>query len=80
MELWLVQEADYKAMNVYPNKTEMLIKALKAKRQLLEQSRMPMRIYATTVIGGASPDPAMEKQLIQWLTELQMNFLTTGGI
>jgi len=79
MELWMVQEADYKAMNAYPNKTEALISALKAKRELLEQSRLPMRTYATLVKSGGTPDAATEKQIVEWLTQLQMNLLTAGG-
>jgi hypothetical protein len=78
MEMWMQQEADYKTMNAYPNKSEALIKALKVKREVLEQSRVPLRTYATIVKGGGTPDAAMEQQIVAWLTQLQLNFLTGG--
>jgi hypothetical protein len=78
MQMWMAQEADFKTMNLQPNKSAGLVKAMNTKREVLEQSRVPLRTYVTLIKGGGIPDAATEKQLVDMLTQLQLNYLQGG--
>lgn len=71
MDAWEAQLADYKMMNSMPNKSPELVTVTKAKYQLLEQSRIPVRQYVAKVNGGGIPDPQQEQQLVSWIRQLQ---------
>jgi len=78
MSMWLSEKQTYDMMNAIENKPVDLIAALQVKYQILEKSRVPMRMYASTVNSGGVPDPASEQQLIDWLRQLQLQ-LVYGG-
>ena len=69
MDTWEAQNADYKAQNSIPNKSEDLIKILKVKQQVLEQSRIPVRTYVASVKSGGTGQ--QEQEIIVWLKQLQ---------
>ena len=75
MSMWLSENSTYKRMNAIENKPLDLIEVLKAKYQVLEESRKPMRLYAQIVNSGEIPDPTAEQELIDWLRELQLQFV-----
>jgi hypothetical protein len=79
MNLWMSEKSTYDRMNAIENKPPDLITVLKAKYQVLEQSRKPMRAYAQYVNSGGIPNPDAEQELINWLRELQLQFVYGGG-
>ena len=79
MSLWLSEKETYDRMNAIENKPPDLIEVLKAKYQVLEKSRKPMRAYAQIVNSGEVPNPTAEQELIDWLRELQLQFVYGGG-
>jgi len=69
MDTWEAQLADYKAQNAIPNKSPELIKILKVKQQVLEQSRLPVRAYVSALQAGTPVQN--EREIIAWLRQLQ---------
>jgi hypothetical protein len=69
MDTWEAQLADYKAQNGIPNKSPELIKMLKVKQQVLEQSRLPVRAYVFAVQAGTPVQN--EQEIVAWLRQLQ---------
>ena len=75
MSMWMSEKQSYDMLNAIENKPEDLIKTLEVKYQILEKSRVPMRMYATMVNAGGTPTPASEQELIDWLRQLQIQML-----
>lgn len=78
MKTWLAEKANYDAMNSIENKSESLIKTLELKRQILEKSRQPIRIYVNLVKSGGTPNSTSEQQIIDWLREMQRQYIYGG--
>jgi len=64
MSMWLSEKQTYDIMNAIENKPEDLISALEAKYQILEKSRVPIRMYASIVNSGGVPNTEDEQQII----------------
>ena len=79
METWMAENAGYKAMNTIPNKSEALIKLLKAKQKVIELARLPIRTYASIVNSGGVIDTTTEQQITGWLRQLQLQALQGGN-
>jgi len=78
MSLWLSEKQTYDIMNAIENKPDDLVKALESKYQILEKSRVPIRMYASIVNSGGVPNAEDEQQIIDWLRQLQIQ-LVYGG-
>lgn len=78
MKSWLAERASYDALNEIQNKSPELIRVLKAKQNVLESSRIPIRMYSNIVSSGGTPDLTMEEDIIKWLRELQTQYLYGG--
>jgi len=75
MSMWMSEKQSYDMLNAIENKPEDLIKTLEVKYQILEKSRVPMRMYATMVNAGGIPTPESEQELIDWLRQLQIQMM-----
>lgn len=80
MTMWMSEKATYDMMNAIENKPADLIEVLEVKYQILEKSRIPMRLYVSTVNSGGTPDPESEQELINWLRQLQLQMVYKGGL
>ena len=78
MDTWMAENANYKAMNAIPNKSKALVDLLKVKREVLENSRIPIRTYASMVNSGGVLDTETERQIIGWIRQLQLQALQGG--
>jgi len=78
MKTWLAEKANYDAMNAIENKSPALVKTLKVKHDILEQSRMPIRAYVSIVKAGGTPDADSEQKIIDWLREMQRQYIYGG--
>ena len=78
MTMWLSEKKTYDSMNAMENKSSDLIDVLEAKYQILEKSRIPMRMYVSIINSGGIPDQESEQLLIDWLRQLQLQ-LVYGG-
>jgi len=74
----LSEKQTYDIMNAIENKPDDLVKALESKYQILEKSRVPIRMYASIVNSGGVPNAEDEQQIIDWLRQLQIQ-LVYGG-
>ena len=79
MSMWLSEKQSYDMLNAIENKPEDLIKTLEIKYNILEKSRVPMRMYAIMVNSGGTPTQESEQQLIDWLRQLQLQLVYGGG-
>lgn len=79
METWQAEHATYRAQNAIEEKSPELVRLLKVKREVLERSRIPIRIYAGIVDAGGIPDAELEQEVIGWIRELQMQALSRGN-
>lgn len=79
MDTWMSEKASYDSLNAMDNKPDDLIKVLEAKRKILEESRLPIRVYAQIVNAGDTPDPGSEQDIIGWLRQLQQQIIYGGG-
>lgn len=79
METWRSEHATYTAQNAIEEKSPELVRLLKMKREVLERSRIPIRIYAGIVDAGGRPDVELEQEVIGWIRELQMQALSKGN-
>jgi len=75
MTTWMSEKSAYDAMNALENKPDNLIKVLEAKQKVLEGSRIPIRTYVTLVNQGGIPDAGVEQQIIDWLRQLQLEYV-----
>jgi hypothetical protein len=75
MSMWLSEKQSYDTMNAIENKPADLIKTLEVKNKILEESRVPMRMYVTMVNAGGTPDQKSEQQLVDWLRQLQIQLI-----
>jgi len=75
MSMWMSEKATYDMQNAIENKPEELVKTLEIKYNILEKSRVPMRMYASIVNSGGVPDQASEQQIIDWLRQLQIQLI-----
>jgi len=78
MNSWLAEENGYNTLNEMPDKPESLVESLNIKRKVLETSRMPIRMYVQLVSQGKVPSAESEQQIINWLRELQMQYIYGG--
>jgi hypothetical protein len=78
MTTWLAEKHSYDTLNAMEDKSEDLIKVLKAKREILEQSRVPIRMYVQIVNSGVLPGPESEQEIINWLRQLQQQIIYGG--
>jgi len=74
MKTWMAEKDTYDSQNAIEGKSPELIKTLKIKREVLEQSRLPIRSYVSVVASGSVPDTLMEQEIIKWLRQLQMQY------
>lgn len=79
MSMWMSEKATYDMQNAIENKPDDLVRTLEVKYEILEKSRVPMRMYATIVNGGGTPTQSDEQQLIDWLRQLQVQLIYGGG-
>lgn len=79
MKTWMVEKNTYDSINAMENKPEELVDVLKSKRKVLENSRIPIRLYADIVAGGGTPSQESEQAIINWLRELQTQMIYKGG-
>jgi len=78
MGTWMAEKENYDILNAIENKPEDLIKVLKVKYQILENSRIPVKVYADIVNAGDIPNQTDEQEIINWLRSLQVQ-LVYGG-
>lgn len=78
MTTWLNEKHAFDSQNLIKNKPADLISVLKAKREILENSRKPIRLYANLVKNGGAPDKASEDEIISFIRQLQTNYLYSG--
>jgi len=78
MATWMAELDSYNSTNAIENKPVELINMLKAKRDILEKSRVPIRTYVGMVSSGSAPDAAMEQEIINFLRQLQMQYIYGG--
>ena len=78
LKSWLAEKANYDALNALEKKSPALLKVLETKREILEQSRKPIRAYSTIVKSGGMPDAATEQAIIDWLRSLQNQYIYGG--
>jgi hypothetical protein len=78
MNTWMAEKNSYDTMNDMDNKPDDLIKVLEAKRKILEDSRVPIRLYVHIVKAGNTPDINSEQEIIDFLRQLQMQYLYGG--
>lgn len=79
MESYLAEKKAYDLQNAIEKKSPELIAMLKVKREVLEQARIPTRLYVSLVKAGGSPDADVEQQIIDWIRQLQTLALTKVG-
>lgn len=79
MTTWQSEKRAYDQMNALPNKPEDLIKVLESKYKILENSRVPIRTYITIVNNGGTPDISVEQQIIDWIRELQIQYVYSAA-
>lgn len=72
---WMAEKYTYDSMNAMENKPEELISVLKAKREILEKSRIPIRTYASIINSGGFPDANSEQEIIDFIRQLQMQYI-----
>ena len=75
MKTWLAEKETYDSMNAMKDKPENLIKVLKVQRDVLENSRIPIRTYAKVINSGGTPDATMEQEIIKWIRQLQQQYI-----
>jgi len=78
MATWLAEKHSFDTLNAMENKPENLIKVLKVKREILEQSRVPIRMYVQIVNSGNIPGTESEQEIINWLRQLQQQIIYGG--
>jgi len=74
MNTWLAEKASYDIMNQMENKPAELVSTLKTKQKVLEDSRLPIRSYATLVKGGGI-DSNAEDKILAWIRQLQVQLV-----
>lgn len=79
MKTWMAEKKNYDSMNTIKNKPDDLIDVLKAKRKVLESSRIPINLYSDLVAAGGTPSQESEQAIINWLRELQTQIVYKGG-
>ena len=75
---WMAEKYNYDNLNTMQDKPKELVEVLTAKQKILESSRIPVRLYASTVKGGGIPSDADELAIIQWLRQLQIQYVYGG--
>jgi len=75
MKTWMAEKNTYDSMNAMENKPEELVPVLKAKYEILEKSRVPIRTYVSIVNSGSLPDTNSEQEIINFLRQLQMQYI-----
>jgi hypothetical protein len=79
MKIWESQKITYDMLNDMKDKPADLIEVLIVKQQILEQSRIPVRTYATMVKSGGVPDANSEDEIMAWLRQLQLQLVYGKG-
>lgn len=75
MNTWMAEKANFDSMNTIEDKSDDLVKVLKAKREILESLRVPIRIYSGVVEGGGIPSTESEQVIINLLRQLQQQII-----
>lgn len=75
MQTWTAEKTTYDKMNAMENKPDDLVEVLKVKQKVLEQSRIPIRIYVSMVSQGEIPDQESEQAIVDWLRTLQYEYI-----
>ena len=75
MTMWESQKVTYDMMDAMTDKPADLMDVLQVKYQILEKSRIPVRIYANTVKNGGVPNQNSEDEIMKWLRQLQLQLV-----